>query len=80
MKYIKDYNDGDRMFDIYLCKHKVSAVTKNGKPYESLILQDTTGTIDAKIWDPTMQVSVILMFLTTLKYTEISPVFREHFR
>ncbi len=52
MKYIKDYNDGDRMFDIYLCKHKVSAVTKNGKPYESLILQDKTGTIDAKIWDP----------------------------
>ncbi len=52
MKYIKDYNDGDRVFDIYLCKHKVSAVTKNGKPYESLILQDKTGTIDAKIWDP----------------------------
>lgn len=52
MKYIKDYNDGDRMFDIYLCKHRVSAVTKNGKPYESLILQDKTGTIDAKVWDP----------------------------
>ena len=52
MKYIKDYNDGDRVFDIYLCKHKLSAVTKNGKPYESLILQDKTGTIDAKVWDP----------------------------
>ena len=52
MKYIKEYNDGDRMFDIYLCKHKTAAVTKNGKPYENLILQDKTGTIDAKIWDP----------------------------
>lgn len=52
MKYIKDYKDGDRVFDIYLCKHKQSAVTKNGKPYENLILQDKTGTIDAKIWDP----------------------------
>lgn len=52
MKYIKDYSDGDRVFDIYLCKHKLSAVTKNGKPYESVILQDKTGTIDAKIWDP----------------------------
>lgn len=40
------------MFDIYLCKHKAAAVTKNGKPYESLILQDKTGTIDAKVWDP----------------------------
>lgn len=52
MKYIKDYKDGDRFFDIYLCKHKVSAVTKNGKPYDSVILQDKTGTMDAKIWDP----------------------------
>lgn len=52
MKYIKDYRDGDRVFDIYLCKHKQSAVTKNGKPYENVILQDKTGTIDAKIWDP----------------------------
>lgn len=52
MKYIKEYKDGDRVFDIYLCKHKVSAVTKNGKPYESLILQDKTGTLDAKVWDP----------------------------
>ena len=52
MKYIKDYKEGDRIFDIYLCKHKQSAVTKNGKPYENVILQDKTGTLDAKIWDP----------------------------
>ena len=52
MKFIKDYKDGDRVFDIYLCKHKQSAVTKNGKPYDSVILQDKTGTIDAKIWEP----------------------------
>lgn len=52
MKYIKDYKDGDRFFDIYLCKFKQSAVTKNGKPYDNVILQDKTGTIDAKIWDP----------------------------
>ena len=52
MKYIKDYSDGDRVFDIYLCKHKQSAVTKNGKSYDNVILQDKTGTIDAKVWDP----------------------------
>ena len=52
MKYIKDFKDGDRVFDIYLCKSKQSAVTKNGKPYDSVILQDKTGTIDAKIWEP----------------------------
>ena len=52
MKFIRDYKEGDRIFDIYLCRHKQSAVTRNGKPYENLILQDKTGTIDAKVWDP----------------------------
>lgn len=52
MKYIKDYKEGDRVFDIYLCKHKQSAVTKNGKSYDTVILQDKSGTVDAKIWDP----------------------------
>lgn len=52
MKYIKDYKDGDRVFDIYFCKFKSSAMTKNGKSYDNVILQDKTGTIDAKIWDP----------------------------
>lgn len=52
MKYIKELTDGDRVFDIYLCKTKTSAVTKNGKAYESVTLQDKTGTIDAKIWEP----------------------------
>lgn len=52
MKYIKELKEGDRVFDIYLCKHKQTAVTKNGKPYENVILQDKTGTIDAKVWEP----------------------------
>ncbi len=52
MKYIKDLFEGSRVSGVYLCKHKQSAVTKNGKPYENVILQDKTGTIDAKIWDP----------------------------
>lgn len=68
MKYIKDYKDGDRVFDIYLCKHKLSAMTKNGKPYESLILQDKTGTVDAKIWDPN---SAGIADFDTLDYIEV---------
>lgn len=52
MKYIKEYKEGDRVSDIYLCKHKQAAVTKNGKPYDNVILQDKTGTVDAKVWDP----------------------------
>lgn len=52
MKYIENLRESDRVSDIYLCKFKQSAVTKNGKPFDNLILQDKTGTIDAKIWDP----------------------------
>ncbi len=52
MKFIKEYKEGDKVFDIYLCKYKTSAVTKNGRLYETAVLQDKTGTIEAKIWDP----------------------------
>ncbi len=68
MKYIKEYKEGDRVFDIYLCKHKQSAVTKNGKPYDTVILQDKTGTIDAKIWDPN---SAGIDEYDTLDYIEV---------
>ncbi|MBO4376996.1 MAG: HD domain-containing protein [Lachnospiraceae bacterium] len=52
MKYIKDFHEGDRINDTYLCKHKQSAVTKTGKAYDNVILQDKTGAVDAKIWEP----------------------------
>lgn len=52
MKYINELREGERVKGVYLCKHKQSAMTKNGKQYENVILQDKTGTIDAKIWNP----------------------------
>ena len=51
MKYINQLREGERISEIYLVKHKQTALTKAGKPYENLILQDKTGTLDAKIWD-----------------------------
>ena len=52
MKYIAQLTEGERINEIYLCRKKQSALTKAGKPYESRMLQDKTGTLDAKIWDP----------------------------
>ena len=52
MKYINELREGDNISEIYLCRKKQSLVTKNGKSYESLTLQDKTGSLDAKIWDP----------------------------
>ena len=50
MKYIGQFYDGMHVSDVYLCKKKQIALTKNGKEYGALTLQDKTGTVDAKIW------------------------------
>lgn len=52
MKFIETLREGERINEIYLCKFKQAALTKSGKPYDNVILQDKTGTLDAKIWDP----------------------------
>ncbi len=52
MKFINTLREGDSVRSIYLCKTKRSAETRNGKPYDNLTLQDKTGTLDGKVWDP----------------------------
>lgn len=52
MRFLKDLSEGSRVGDIYLIKYKSNAVTKNGKNYWNVILQDKTACMDAKVWDP----------------------------
>ena len=75
MKFINELREGEKISGIYLCKHKQPAVTKNGKPYENVILQDKTGTIDAKIWE-----LMTLTHLIILMSSEMLLLFREAFR
>lgn len=51
MRYINEYRDGDMCRGIYLCRSKQTLVARTGKSYYSLMLQDKTGTIDAKVFD-----------------------------
>lgn len=51
MYYISEYKEGEKFSGIYLCKSKQILKTKAGKTYYSLLLQDKTGIIDAKIWE-----------------------------
>lgn len=53
MTYIKEYQEGNKFFGIYLCKSKQVLKTKAGKTYYSLLLQDKTGIIDGKVWELT---------------------------
>ena len=52
MKFIENFYDGLRVSDVYLVKTKNAALTKNGKEYLNVTLQDRTGQVDAKIWEP----------------------------
>ena len=52
MRYINTLHEGETIRNVYLCKGKRSAETRNGRPYDNLILQDKTGTLDGKVWDP----------------------------
>lgn len=51
MRYIKDLREGEMLSEVYLCKVKQVLKTKAGKNYYSLMLQDKTGTLDAKVWE-----------------------------
>ncbi|MBR4341820.1 MAG: HD domain-containing protein [Lachnospiraceae bacterium] len=51
MKYINELREGEITHDVYLCKQVQCLVAKNGKNYLSIMLQDKTGMLDAKVWD-----------------------------
>ncbi|HEX3077323.1 MAG TPA: HD domain-containing protein [Lachnospiraceae bacterium] len=51
MRYINELREGEMLSETYLCKTKQTLKTKAGKSYYSLLLQDRTGTLDAKVWE-----------------------------
>ena len=55
MRYINGLHEGETIRNVYLCKGKRSTETRNGKPYHNLLLQDKTGILDGKVWDPNSQ-------------------------
>lgn len=52
MRFIDTFYDGLRVSGVYLVKTKNAALTKNGKEYLNVTLQDRTGQVDAKVWEP----------------------------
>lgn len=51
MKYINELKDRDAVREIYLVKKVADGTAKNGNAFQTVTLQDKTGTIDGKIWD-----------------------------
>ena len=74
MKYINELHENENIKEVFLVRQRTSAVTKNGKPYDNVILQDKTGNIDAKIWDPN---SAGIDEFEALDYVEIMGLVKE---
>ncbi len=51
MNDIQTFSEGMHISQVLLCRTKQTMTAKSGKSYYSLVLQDKTGSIDAKVWD-----------------------------
>jgi 3'-5' exoribonuclease len=49
--YVNQIKERDRVNSIFLVRDKITAMAKNGKPYMTLKLMDSTGEVEAKVWD-----------------------------
>ncbi len=51
MTKIKDFHEKDRLVQNLMIKTCTKGSTPKGAPYLSMVLQDNTGTVEAKLWD-----------------------------
>ena len=52
MRFINTFADGVQVKDIYLVRKVSILQTKAGRTYWSVTLQDKTGSVEAKVWEP----------------------------
>lgn len=55
--WVKDITEQSTIRGLYLAKEKRVGVTRNNKPFISLILSDRTGEIEARIWEGAEEIS-----------------------
>ena len=64
-RFIAELAEGERIVSHFLVQSKQLLTTKSGKPYISMILQDRTGSVSAKLWDNALD------FNDTFKVNEV---------
>ncbi len=57
--FIKDLKGNDVVRSTFLVQSKAMPMSKNGKPYLSLLLSDSTGVIDTRIWNDVESVGAL---------------------
>ncbi len=53
--YISELSEGERLVGHFLVQSKQLLTTRAGKPYMSMILQDKTGSVSARVWDSAVE-------------------------
>ena len=61
MKWINEFQDGDRIIGQLLVTSATKGVTEKGMNYLNVTFQDRTGTIEAKKWEATDEDLMILV-------------------
>lgn len=49
--YVNQIKERDRVNTVFLVREKITAMAKNGKPYMTLKLMDSTGEVEGRVWD-----------------------------
>ncbi len=55
--FIKSIKERDSVQDAFLVTKKETGISKSGKPYLNLRLMDSTGEMDARVWDDAEEIS-----------------------
>lgn len=66
-KGVRFYEAGEQVEQYFLIKSAAKGMASNGKPFLTLILQDKTGAIEAKLWDITEELEKTYVEQTIVK-------------
>lgn len=64
---IRSYDVGDQVEQFLLIKNSTKGIASNGKPFLTLILQDKSGEIEAKLWDVSPEQEKVYTATTIIK-------------
>lgn len=67
IKGVRFYEAGEQVEQYFLIKSAAKGMASNGKPFLTLILQDKTGVIEAKLWDITEELEKTYVEQTIVK-------------
>lgn len=76
MRYLLDYQEGERVVTFCLVKSKEVGVASNQSEYLNLELGDRSGTIAAKLWDVTPELKEAIQVKSVIKIDATVQVYR----